>query len=56
MVIRNKNWDCTPNEYWLMVAERNEKILETLTGVDRKLVEQSINSIYQLVDTLDLAA
>jgi hypothetical protein len=51
-----KNWDCTPNEYWLMVAERNEKILETLTGVDRKLVEQSINSIYQLVDTLDLAA
>jgi hypothetical protein len=51
-----KNWDCTPNEYWLMVAERNEKILETLTGVDKKLVEQSINSIYQLVDTLDLAA
>lgn len=51
-----KNWDCTPNEYWLMVAERNELMLGTLIGVDKKLVEKSINSIYQLVDTLDLVA
>jgi hypothetical protein len=51
-----KNWDCTPNEYWLMVAERNENILDTLSGTERKIVEKSINSIYQLVDTINLEA
>ena len=51
-----KNWNCTPNEYWIMVAERNESILETLSGVDKKIVQQSINSIYQLINTLDLTA
>jgi hypothetical protein len=51
-----KNWNCTPKEYWLMVADRNEGMLDTLNGVDKKLVEKSINSIYQLVDTIDLAA
>jgi hypothetical protein len=50
-----KNWDCTPNEYWLMVAERNEAMVDTLTGHQRKLVESSINSIYQLME-IDLAA
>lgn len=53
---KNKNWNCTPNEYWIMVAERNEAILDKLTGVDRKMVEKSINTIYQIVDTLDLSA
>lgn len=51
-----KNWDCTPNEYWVMVAEQNELMLDTLTGVDKKLVEKSINIIYQLIDTIDLSA
>ena len=51
-----KNWNITPNEYWLKVAERNELTLDTLSGVDKKLVEKAINTIYQLVDTLDLAA
>jgi hypothetical protein len=51
-----KNWDCTPNEYWVMIAERNETMLDTLIGVDKKLVEKSINIIYQLVDTIDLRA
>ena len=51
-----KNWDCTPNEYWLMVAERNEIILNTLTGTELKIVEKSINSIYQLIDTINLKA
>ncbi len=51
-----KNWDCTPNEYWLMVAQRNENILDTLSSTERKIVEKSINSIYHLVDALDLAA
>jgi hypothetical protein len=51
-----KNWDCTPNEYWLMVAERNENILDTLSGTEQKIVEKSINSIYQLVDTINLEA
>ena len=51
-----KNWNCTPNEYWIMVAERNESVLDTLSKSDRKLVEQSINSIYQIIDALHLAA
>jgi len=51
-----KNWDCTPNEYWLMVAERNEKMLDSLEGTTKRLVERSINSIYQVIDTLDLSA
>jgi len=50
-----KNWDCTPNEYWLMVAERNEAMVDTLNGHQRKLVETSINSIYQLME-IDLSA
>lgn len=50
-----KNWDCTPNEYWVMVAERNEAMLDTLSGIERKLVETSINSIYQLME-IDLSA
>ena len=50
-----KNWDCTPNEYWVMVAERNEVMLDTLSGIERKLVETSINSIYQLME-IDLSA
>ena len=51
-----KNWNCTPSEYWLMVAERNENILDTLSGTEQKIVEKSINSIYQLVDTINLEA
>jgi len=51
-----KNWNCTPTEYWLMVADRNENILDTLSGTEQKIVEKSINSIYQLVDTINLEA
>jgi hypothetical protein len=51
-----KNWDCTPNQYWLMIAERNEEMLDTLSDIERKIVEKSINSIYQLLDTINLEA
>jgi hypothetical protein len=51
-----KNWNCTPNEYCILLAERNELMLDTLTGVDKKLVEKSIDTLYQLVSTLDLSA
>jgi hypothetical protein len=53
---KNKNWNCSPNEYWIMIAERNEAILDTLSGSEKKVVEKSINTIYQIVDTLDLSA
>jgi hypothetical protein len=39
-----------------MIAERNEAILDTLSGSEKKVVEKSINTIYQIVDTLDLSA
>lgn len=50
-----KNWDCTPNEYWIMVAERNEQLITSLVGIEKKQVEASTSVLYQLVD-IDLSA
>lgn len=50
-----KEWNCTPNEYWIMVAERNEQLINSLVGVEKKQVEASIAVLYQLVD-IDLSA
>lgn len=46
-----KNWNCTPNEYWLMVAEHNEKVSDTLSIVEKRIVTQSVNTIYQILET-----
>jgi hypothetical protein len=45
-----KNWNCTQAEYWLRVSERNENMLDSLDVVSKKLVQNSIDTIYQLID------
>ena len=51
-----KNWNCTPNEYWEMLADHNEKMSDNLSLIEKRIVTSSINTIYQIVDTLDLSA
>jgi len=53
-----KNWNCEPNEYWLLVADRNEDMLDNypLNVVEHKMVRRSIDIIYQLVEGVNLKA
>ena len=45
-----KNWNCGPNEYWKMLAERNLEMSNNLNdNVDKSLVDASINTIYQIL-------
>jgi len=46
-----KNWNCTPNEYWMMLAEHNEKMSDNLSVIEKRIVTSSINTIYQILET-----
>ena len=46
-----KNWNCTPNEYWEMLAEHNEKMSINLSTIEKRVVTSSINIIYQILET-----
>jgi hypothetical protein len=53
-----KNWNCNPNQYWLSVADKNENMFDNyvLNDVERKILRRSIDSIYQLTDSVNLKA
>jgi hypothetical protein len=46
-----KNWNCTPNEYWEMLADHNEKMSDNLSLIEKRIVTSSINTIYQILET-----
>jgi hypothetical protein len=46
-----KNWNCTPNEYWEMIADHNEKMSDNLSPIEKRIVTSSINTIYQILET-----
>ena len=46
-----KNWNCTPNEYWEMLVEHNEKMSGNLSPIEKRIVASSINTIYQILET-----
>ena len=49
------NWTCTPNEYVILLAERNELILEKLPdGREKKSLKNAIETLYQLEESLNL--
>ena len=50
-----KNWDCTPNEYWKMVIDKNEKMLDNVEGTMKRKVQRSIDTLYEMVE-IDLTA
>jgi len=53
--VKYMNWNCTPNEYWEMVIDRNEKMVATLDGIEQKRLKKSISILEEMVD-LDLTA
>jgi hypothetical protein len=50
-----KNWNCTPNEYWKMVIEKNEEMLDTIEGTMKRKVQRSIDTLYEMIE-IDLTA
>jgi len=52
---KQANWSCTPNEYVVLLAERNELILETLSeGREKKALKNAIETLYQLTESINL--
>ena len=49
--IKFNNWDCTPNEYWEMLVKRNQEMSNNLEGIQKTIVDTSINTICQILQT-----
>jgi hypothetical protein len=45
-----KNWNCTPNEYWKTIIEKNECMLHTLNNTMKRKVQRSIDTLYEMIE------